>query len=83
MLDIVTKSYDSINDKKFSSLIFLDMKKAFNSMCRKKLLFKLHHYHIREVSYQLFKSYLSHRKQLVNCADAVSNPVTVQFGVLQ
>ena len=35
------------------------------------------------MSHQLFKSYLSHRKQLVNCADAISNPVTVQFGVLQ
>ena len=83
ILDNVTESYDSTNDKKYSSLIFLDKKKAFDSVCHKKLLFKLHHYGIRGVSHQLFKSYLSHRKQLVNCADAISNPVTVQFGVPQ
>ena len=83
ILHIVTESYDSMNDKKYSSLIFLDIKKAYDSVCHKKLLFELHHYGIRGVSHQLFKSYLSHRKQLVNCADAMSNPVTVQFGVPQ
>ena len=72
-----------MNDKKYSSLIFLDIKKAFDSVCHEKLLFKLHHYGIRGVFHQLFKSYLSHRKQLVNCADAISNPVTVQFDVPQ
>ena len=38
ILDIVTESYDSMNDKKYSSLIFLDIKKAFDSVCHEKLL---------------------------------------------
>ena len=38
ILDLLTECYQNIETKRFSALIFLDIRKAFDSVCRKKLL---------------------------------------------
>ena len=43
LLHTVTNCYDAINEKLFSSLIMVDLRKAFNTVCHKKLLKKLDH----------------------------------------
>ena len=46
ILDMIIECYDNIHHKCFSTLPFLDIKKAFDSVCHKKLLKKLNFYEI-------------------------------------
>ena len=56
ILDIITNCYDCVQGKNFVNLIFLDIKKAFDSVSHYKLLKKLEHYGIRGVASQLLQS---------------------------
>ena len=47
ILDIVTNALDSINQNLYTGLIFLDLRKALNTVSHDILLFKLNHYGIR------------------------------------
>ena len=83
ILDIITNCYDCIQGKKFVNLIFLDIKKAFDSVSHYKLLKKLEHYGIRGVANQLLQSYLSERKQFVSINNDSSSLKSINFGVPQ
>jgi hypothetical protein len=48
--------------------IFCDLTKAFDCVDHKILLKKLYYYGIHEASANWFKTYLTHRKQMVNTA---------------
>ena len=65
ILDLLTECYQNIEKKRFSALIFLDIKKAFDSVCHKKLLKKLEYYGIRGIADMLLHSYLLNRRQYV------------------
>ena len=62
--------------------MFLDLTKAFDTVCHQNLLAKLQHYGIRGPSYQLIKSLLE-RKQFVLINDVNSNLQHNSFGVPQ
>ena len=59
ILDILTDCLDNIQNKNFTTLMFLDIKKAFDSVCHKKLIKKLDFYGIRGVANDLLQSYLN------------------------
>ena len=82
-LNILTECYDNIQHKHFSTLLFLDIKKAFDSVCHKKLLKKLSYYGIRDVSNTFIYSYLRNRKQIVCNNDHFSSFKSFEFGVPQ
>ena len=63
--------------------VFLDFKKAFDLVDHKILLFKLKLYHFSDSTIQLFKSYLSNRKQLIRTDSVTSNTCSVTSGVPQ
>ena len=63
ILDLITSRLNYTNNKKFSTIIFLDIKKAFDSVSHKILLKKLDYYGIRGVANLLLESYLNDRKQ--------------------
>ena len=60
---VVNKLSQAIDDKNISIGVFLDLSKAFDTVNHEILLRKLEHYGIREIALDLFKSYLSNRKQ--------------------
>ena len=64
-------------------LFFLDLAKAFDSFDHNVLLCKLPKYGIEGNSLQLFKSYLSARKQFVKLDKATSSALPIDFGVPQ
>ena len=72
IIDLITTCFDAIEEKKFTNFMFLDIKKAFDTVCHKKLLLKLHHYGIRGIANHLLKSYLTERKQSVSLNDITS-----------
>ncbi len=58
--------------KKIHIAIFMDLSKAFDTIDHEILISKMEHYGIQNLELQLFKSYLSNRKQYVEFNNAQS-----------
>ena len=72
-----------LNNNDPSCAILLDLSKAFDSVNRKILLFKLYKYGIRGSAYNLLQSYLSNRKQFIKVGNIKSNYCDVEVGLPQ
>ena len=72
LLDVVTTTSNNINKMLYTLLIFIDYKKAFDTVCHKILLSKLEHYGIRGPALNLISSNLNHRTQYVSINDSLS-----------
>ena len=77
----VTQVLHSLNNNHTVFGVFLDFSKAFDTIKHEILLDKLEHYGIRGNAYDLFKNYLTNRKQLVFNGDVESNLLNIQDGV--
>ena len=63
--------------------IFIDLSKAFDTICHENLHYKLENYGIRGTPLKLLKSYISNRKQLTKFNGEKSPTQSVLFGVPQ
>lgn len=66
-----------------SLCVLLDLGKAFDVIRHDVLLSKLEPYDVKETELGWFKSYLPKRSQCVVYKDAISDPLSVSFGVPQ
>ena len=57
--DIVNEIYKNMDNKEITCGIFIDLKKAFDTVDHKILLSKLYYYGIRGTVYDWFSSYLN------------------------
>ena len=73
----------SIDDGNFACGIFLDLKKAFDTVNHATLIRKLEHYGIRGVILEWFKSHLTNRKQFVCVNGHCSEIFNITCGVPQ
>ena len=73
----------SADNKEFGCGIFIDLKKAFDTVNHSILLLKLHHYGVRGKAYEWFQSYLSNRKQFVCVNGHESDSLPLTCGVPQ
>ena len=64
-------------------MVFLDLKKAFNTVDHTILCHKLEQYGVAGVSNAWIKNYLSNRKQVTRYKNAISDPGVVSVGVPQ
>ena len=78
--DLVTKSFECGD---FVVGLFLDLRKAFDTVDIDVLLRKVKKYGIREHSFNIISSYLSNRKQCVKIRDTTSSFRNVSIGVPQ
>ncbi len=83
LIEITEKIKDSIDNGKYGCGIFIDLKKAFDTVNHSILLTKLEHYGIRGNILKWFQSYLTDRKQYVYYNGISSNIATVSCGVPQ
>ena len=83
VLDDLTSTCEQINNEQYTGLILLDFKKAFDTVCHRKLLQKLEHYGIRGEALKLLHSFLSNRQQFVSFQDLSSKTLTNNYGVPQ
>src|SRR5436190_13702128 len=64
-------------------VIFMDLKRAFETVDRDRLVGKLYQYGIRGVALEWLRSYLSNRKQQVKFQNKYSKPIATKYGVPQ
>ena len=81
--DLVSKIAKSKHKRHYSSVVFLDFAKAFDTVDHNILLAKLNHYGIRGIALKWFADYLSNRQQSVFILEALSKALYVKFGVPQ
>ena len=83
LIEITEKIKESIDSGKFGCGIFIDLKKAFDTVNHKILLQKLEHYGIRGTILKWFESYLTDRKQYVFYNGVSSDMKAISCGVPQ
>ena len=83
LIQLVDSLLSSINENKFSALLFVDFEKAFDVINHTLLLRKLKLYKLTPEFIYLISSFLSERKQLVITNDQTSQLMPVRYGVPQ
>ena len=83
VLDLKEHVLEKCSKKLVSCILFLDLKKAFDSVSHKILIDKLEYYGVQGVALDLFRSYLSNRKQVTVVDDCVSLLELIEWGVPQ
>ena len=83
LIQITELIKETIEKKKFGCGIFIDLRKAFDTVNHAILLKKLEHYGIRGISLNWFRSYLSNRKQYVFLNGESSDLQDITCGVPQ
>ena len=83
LLDIIERIRDNMDNGMYGCGVFIDLKKAFDTVNHKILLTKLEHYGIRNNMLDWFNSYLTDRKQYVSFNGESSEMRSVTCGVPQ
>ena len=83
LIEITEKIKETIDNKKYGCVIFIDLRKAFDTVNHEIVLRKLEHYGIRGKAQVWFKSYLTNRKQYVSSNGESSELKQITCGVPQ
>ena len=83
LIEITEKIKESIDKGKFGCGIFIDLRKAFDTVNHNILLTKLEHYGVRGVELNWFESYLNGRQQYVFLNGESSDLKSINCGVPQ
>ena len=81
LINITEKIRNTLDNNKYGCGVFIDFRKAFDTVNHSILLQKLDHYGICDVAYSWFKSYLTDRRQYVhlNGINSVTKIFTVGY----
>ena len=77
LTSLTGKIKQTVDDGKIGYGIFIDLKKAFDTVNHSILLKKLEHYGVRGVPLDWFTSYLTNRKQYVSVRGNISETLEV------
>jgi len=83
LIEIVENIRDCIDSSMYGCGIFIDLKKAFDTVNHDILVKKLEHYGVRGKSLDWFASYLKGRSQFTFCNNASSEIKSISCGVPQ
>ena len=83
LLHLPAKIYENLHRNNPSLCIFLDLAKAFDTVSHSMMLEALQDIGVNNVELNLFKSYLSNRKQQVKIGNQISLEKSVEWGVPQ
>ena len=82
-MELIEEITNATDNKKHAIGVFIDLKKAFDTVDHGILIKKLKHCWVRGVASDWVKSYLSNRKQFVKIDGCSSELLSVICGVLQ
>ncbi len=74
LLKMTNQWYQNMDEGLMNGAVFLDLKKAFDTVDHDILLSKLHLYGVKGKAYDWFKSYLSNRTQYCQVNSKLSGP---------
>ena len=83
LLELIDNLSKSIDDRKLTLGVFIDLAKAFDTVDHRVLLSKLQHYGIRGIALSWFQNYLTNRKQYTVIDNAESSQSLIKCGVPQ
>ena len=83
LISITEKIRDALDNDNFACGVFIDLKKAFDTVDHNILIAKLEYYGARNISKNWFSSYLQNRSQFVTLSGYESSSRYVQVGVPQ
>ena len=83
LISLTERIKQTIDDGNYGCGIFIDLKKAFDTVNHLILFKKLEHYGIRGIPLEWFKSYLNNRKQYVSVCGNISETLEITCGVPQ
>lgn len=81
--DLVEEIYSTLDSKMLAATLFIDLKKAFDTIDHELLALKLEFYGIRGTPLALIKSYLRGRLQYVSIGEHTSERRPISIGVPQ
>lgn len=81
--NLVSEIYCALDSREKSLAVFIDLKKAFDTVCHTELLATLNNLGFRDNSLELIKSYLTNRVQYTEINSVRSRSLTVEYGVPQ
>ena len=81
--EMINMIVDALDKKMYSVGVFIDLKKAFDTVDHTLLIKKFSYYGIRGIASKFLKSYLSNRNQYVKYKDYESNKQEIVCGVPQ
>ena len=83
MLDIIDDIQTNMNQRLLSCGVFIDLKKAFDTVDHAILLNKLNHYGFRGIVTDWFSGYLNNRTQTTQVGQHFSDKANITCGVPQ
>ena len=83
LLSVIENIQTDLDNGDFAAGVFIDLKKAFDTVDHDILLKKLEYYGVRGLSRDWFQSYLKNRKQFVSISNSTSNTNEITTGVPQ
>lgn len=83
LIDVTDYLYNNMANQKLTGAIFLDLRKAFDTVDTEMLLHKLKAIGVNDMSFEWFQSYLTGRTQCVSLQGCISNPMSIEYGVPQ
>ena len=83
LISLTEKIREALDGNNFACGVFIDLKKAFDTVDHNILQSKLEHYGVRGVSNNWFRSYLTNRRQYVSINGSDSKLIGVNIGVPQ
>ena len=81
--DLIENKLKNLDENLYTCALYVDFSKAFDTVNHSILLRKLDHHGIRGVPLELFKSYLSNRKQYTCVNGSKSQELLIEIGVPQ
>ena len=82
-MEMVENITSSIDNGQFTAGVFIDLKKAFDTIDHTILIAKLKHYGVRGVTLSWIESYLSNRNQYIYYNNVESDKLPITCGVPQ
>lgn len=83
LLKMTNHWYQNMDEGLINGVVFLDLKKAFDTVDHGILLKKLYLYGVRGMAHDWFRSYLSNRTQYCQVNGKLSEPRTIITGIPQ
>ena len=83
VMELIEEITNNTEQKRVTAGIFIDLKKAFDTVNHAILIKKVEHYGLRGLAKNWIESYLDNRQQYVEVADAQSKQRSVEWGVPQ